>query len=146
VYLTIAAGMQFQLIMSMRLRGRYKESDPGIAAFGLNLHKACTELWTPGVDAAMQHGVEGTKIPHELSKNDQAVIARLGTLKDDKKWQLGFFELFAKESKKHAAEAEKLAKSAQDAELKEFAGKAAALLTAQAGEIEAKFKELKSKK
>lgn len=146
IYLTIAEAMQLHLNLSLRLRHKYKEGAPDMVALGSKMHKESTELWTPGVDAAMAHGVDGKKIPQALSKNDSAALAKLGAIKDDKKWQLAFFEYFAKEAKKGAADAEKGAKAAQSPDLKAFAEKAAALLKSQADEVEAKFKELKARK
>ena len=146
IYLTIADAIQFQLNMSLRLRGKYKEGAPDMVAFAGKINKESTELWTPGVDAAMAHGVEGKKIPQDMSKIDKANLAKLGIIKEDKKWEVAFFELYAKEAKKNASDAEKGAKAAQDADLKAFAEKAAALLKSQAEAIEAKFKELKTKK
>lgn len=145
-YLNIAEAIQFQLNMSQRLRGKYKEGSPEMVALASKINKEATELWTPGVEAAMAHGVEGKKIPQDMTKNDKASLTKLGTIKDDKKWEVAFFELFAKEAKKNAADAEKSAKAAQDADLKAFAEKAAALLKAQSETIEAKFKELKARK
>ena len=146
IYLTIAESIQFQLNMSLRLRGKYKEGSQDMLAFAGKINKESTALWTPGVDVAMAHGVEGKKIPQGLSKNDSAALTKVNALKDDKKWELAFFELYAKEAKKGAAEAEKGAKAAQSPELKPFVEKAAELLKSQADEIEAKFKEIKTRK
>ena len=146
IYLSIAENIQFQLNMSLRMRGKYKDGPQDLLTLAGKISKESTELWTPGVDAAMAHGVEGKKIPQTLSKNDTAALAKLGTIKDDKKWQLAFFEFYAKESKKNATEADKGAKAAQNPDLKAFAEKAAALLKSQADEIEAKFKEVKTRK
>ena len=146
IYLAIADAIQFQLNMSQRLRGKYKEGAPEMLTFAAKISKESVELFTPGVDAAMAHGVEGKKIPQDMSKMDKANLAKLGIIKDEKKWELAFFEFYAKESKKNAADAEKGAKAAQDADLKAFAEKAAALLKSEAEAIEAKFKELKTKK
>jgi len=146
IYLTIADSIQFQLGMSQRLRGKYKDGPPEMLAFAAKTNKESTELWTPGVEAAMAHGVEGKKIPQDMSKNDKASLTRLAPIKDEKKWELAFFELYAKEAKKNAMEADKGAKTAQDADLKAFAEKAAVLLKSQEEAIEAKFKEIKAKK
>ena len=146
IYLTIADGIQFQLGMSQRLRGKYKDGPAEMLAFAAKTNKESTELWTPGVDAAMAHGVEGKKIPQDMSKNDKAALAKFGTNKDEKKWELAIFEFYTKEAKKNAGEAEKGAKAAQDADLKAFAEKTAALLKSQEDSIEAKFKEIKAKK
>lgn len=146
IYLTIAEGIQFQLNMSLRMRGKYKDGPQDLLDLAAKTSKDSTALWTPGVDAAMAHGVEGKKIPNDLTKNDKAALAKFGTIKDDKKWQLAFFEFYAKEAKKNAAEADKGAKAAQDPDLKAFAEKAAALLKSQEEAIEAKFKEIKAKK
>ncbi|MEO6786634.1 MAG: DUF4142 domain-containing protein [Chthoniobacteraceae bacterium] len=146
IYLIIADGIQFQLNMSLRLRGKCKDGPADLLALAGKISKDFTALWTPGVDAAMQHGVEGKKIPQDMSKTDKANLNKLGTIKDDKKWQLAFFDLYAKESKKNAHEAENAAKAAQDADLKAFAEKAVALLKSEAEEIEAKFKEMKTRK
>ena len=146
IYLAIADSVQFQLNMSQRLRGKYKDGPPEMVAFAGKISKESTELWTPGVDAAMAHGVEGKKIPQDMSKNDKAALAKLGPIKDEKKWELAFFEFYAKEAKKNASEADKGAKAAQDPDLKAFAEKAAALLKSQEDSIEAKFKEIKAKK
>ncbi len=146
IYLSVAEAIQFQLNMSLRLRGKYKDGPQDLLDLAAKTSKESTALWTPGVDAAMAHGVDGKKIPNDLTKNDKAALAKLGTIKDDKKWQLAFFEFYAKESKKNAAEAEKGAKAAQDADLKAFVEKAAALLKSQDEAVEAKFKEIKAKK
>lgn len=146
IYLTIAESMQFHLNMSLRLRSKYKEGPADMLAIAGKVHKETTALWTPGVDAAMAHGVEGKKIPQGPSKSDSAALGKLNAIKDDKKWDLAFFEFYAKEAKKGAADAEKGAKAAQSPDLKPFAEKAAALLKAQADEVEAKFKELKTRK
>jgi hypothetical protein len=146
IYITIAEGIQFQLKLSERLRGKYREGDAAMLAFAGKVSKESIDLFTPGVDAAMAHGVEGKKIPQDISKNDKAGLTKLGTIKDEKKWELAFFEFYAKESKKNAADAEKGAKAAQDADLKAYAEKATAVLKAQADAAEAKFKELKTKK
>lgn len=146
VYVTIAAGMQFHLVVSMHLRGKDPQSDPGMAAFAEKLHNACTGLWTAGVDAAMQHGVEGKKFPRDISKNDQMALARIDNIKDERKWLLAFFDFYSKEAKKNARDAESAATAAQDPDLKAFAGKAVALLKGDSDEIEAKLKELKAKK
>ena len=146
IYLTIAEGIQFQLNMSLRMRGKYKDGPQDLLDLAAKTSKDSTALWTPGVDAAMAHGVDGKKIPNDLTKNDKAALAKFGTIKDDKKWQLAFFEFYAKEAKKNAAEADKGAKAAQDPDLKAFADKAAALLKSQDEAIEAKFKEIKAKK
>jgi len=145
-YLTIAEGIQFQLNMSLRLRGKYQDGPQDLLDLAAKISRDSTELWTPGVDTAMAHGVDGKKIPNGLSKNDTVNLNKLGTIKDDKKWQLAFFEFYAKEAKKNAHDAENGTKAAQDADLKAFAEKAASLLKSQAEEIEAKFKELKTKK
>jgi hypothetical protein len=146
IYLAIADGIQFQLNMSLRVRGKYKDGPQDFLDLAGKISKESTELWTPGVEAAMAHGVDGKKIPNDLSKNDKANLNKLATIKDEKKWQLAFFEFYAKESKKNAADADKGAKAAQDADLKAFAEKAAALLKTQAETVEAKFKELKTTK
>ncbi len=146
IYFGIAESIQFQLNMSLRLRHKYKDSAPDLAAFGGKISKESTELWTPSVDVAMAHGVEGKKIPQGLSKNDSAALAKLNAVKDDKKWEIAFFEFYAKEAKKGAADAEKGAKAVQSPDLKPFVEKAAALLKSQADEVEAKFKEVKTRK
>ena len=146
IYLTIADAIQFQLTMSSRIRGKYKDGPQDLLDLSSKINRESTALWTPGVDAAMAHGVEGKKIPQDMSKTDKANLAKLSTIKDDKKWELSFFEFYAKDAKKGAADAEKGAKAATDADLKAFAEKAAALLKTQADSIEAKFKELKGKK
>lgn len=145
-YLTVAESLQFQLNMSLRLRSRFKETEPQLVAFGSKLHKEATDLWTPGVDLAQLHGVEGKKIPLDMTKADKANVAKLNPIKDDKKWTLAYFELFAKDSKKNALEAEKTLKTVMDPELKAFLEKAHALLKSQSETVEAKFQELKGRK
>jgi hypothetical protein len=146
VYITVAEAIQFQLKASERLRGKYRDGDPAMLSFAGKITKECIELFTPGVDAAMAHGVEGKKIPQDMTKNDKTALAKLGTIKDEKKWALAFFEHYAKEAKKNAADVEKIAKGAQDADLKAYAEKAAGVIKTQADTIEAKFKELKAAK
>jgi hypothetical protein len=145
-YLIIAEAMQFQLNMGLRLRSKYKETSPELVSFGSKIHKESTDMWTPGVDAAMAHGVDGKKIPQDMSKKDKESLTKINAIKDDKKWQLAYFEHYAKESRKNASDADKALKTVQDADLKEYAGKAVALLTSQAETVEAKYKELKAQK
>ena len=146
IYLTIAEAIQFQLNMSLRVRGKYKDGPQDLLDFAAKISKESTELWTPSVDIATSHGVDGKKIPNDLTKADKANLAKLGTIKDEKKWQLAFFEFYAKESKKNAHDAETAAKAAQDPDLKAFAEKATALFKSQDETIEAKSKELKTRK
>lgn len=146
IYLSIAESMQLHLNMSLRLRHKYKEKAPDMVALGNKIHKGTTDLWTAGVDAAMAHGVEGKKIPQGFSKNDTAAMTKVNAIKDEKKWEIAFFEFFAKEAMKGAADAEKGAKAVQSPDLKPFAEKAAALLKSNAEQVEAKFKELKARK
>ncbi|MEQ1852018.1 MAG: hypothetical protein ABMA01_10540 [Chthoniobacteraceae bacterium] len=145
-YLTVAESLQFQLNMSLRLRSRFKETEPQLVAFGSKLHKEATDLWTPGVDLAQLHGVDGKKIPLDMTKADKANVAKLNPIKDDKQWTLAYFELFAKDSKKNALEAEKTLKTVMDPELKAFLERAQALLKSQSETVEAKFQELKVRK
>jgi hypothetical protein len=145
-YVKIAESMQYQLHLSLTLRGKFKDTNPDLVSLGSRVHKEMTDLWTPGVNLAQQRGVDNKKIPQALSKNDKAAVAKVGTIKDEKKWTVAYFELFAKESKKAAADAEKIVKAVQDAELKAFVEKAAALLKSESETIEAKYKELKSGK
>ena len=155
IYIIIAEGMQFHLKASERLRGRMKDGDPALVAFAGKIGKEMTDIFTPGVTMAQEHGVPGLAdkksktgtIPNEMTPADKAALAKVDAMnKDEKKWPVAFFELFAKESKKNAADAEKGAKAAQDPDLKAFAEKAAAALKSQAETIEAKHKELKAKK
>jgi hypothetical protein len=145
-YLLVADAIQFHLGMSQRMTGKYKDGAPDLLALAGKIRKASTDLWTPGVDAAMAHGVEGKKIPQDMSKNDKASLTKLATVKDAKKSELAFFELYSKEAKKNAHEAENALKTVQDADLKAFVEKAVAQLKGQADELEAKFKELKTRK
>lgn len=145
-YLKVAESMQFQLNLSLTLRHKFKDSEPEIVSLGTKLHKEMTDQWTPGVNLVMERGVDGKKIPMALSKIDKATVSKVSTIKDEKKWLVAYFELFAKESKKSAAEAEKIAKAIQDADLKAYIEKAATLLKSQSEVIEAKFQELKTRK
>jgi hypothetical protein len=104
---------------------------------------------------AQKHGVPGavdkkTKtgtVPTDITPADRASTTKVDAMnKDGGKWPIAFFEMFVKESKKGAAEAEKGPKAAQDADLKAWAEKVAALLKTQAEKIEAKHKALKPKK
>ncbi len=155
IYITIAEAMQFQLKASEKLRGKMNDGDPELVVFAAKIGRDVTELYTPGVTLAQERGVPGavdkkTKtgtIPTDITAADKAALARVDSMnKDDKKWLVAYFDLFAKESKKGAAEADKGAKAAQDADLKAWAEKVAALLKTQTEEIEAKHKALKSKK
>ena len=142
IYITLAETMQFQLKASDRLRGTSSPSPR-------------TALFTPGVTMAQKHGVPGavdkkTKtgtVPTDITPADRASTTKVDAMnKDGGKWPIAFFEMFAKESKKGAAEAEKGPKAAQDADLKAWAEKVASLLKMQAEKIEAKHKALNSKK
>ncbi len=155
IYISLADAMQFQLKASERLRGKMKEGDAELLAFATKTGKEVTTLYTPGVTMAQEHGVPGavdkkTKggtIPTDISPADRATLLKVDAMnKDEKKWPAAYFEMFAKESKKGAAEAEKGAKTAQDADLKAWAEKVAAVLKTQSEEIEAKHKALKSNK
>ena len=155
IYITIAEAMQFQLKAAEKLRWKMKDGDAETVALAMKLGKEVTELYTPGVTMAQERGVPGavdkkTKtgtIPTDMTAADRAALTKVDAMnKDDKKWIVAFFEMFAKESKKGTAEAEKGAKAAQDADLKAWAEKVAALLKTQTEEIEAKHKALKSNK
>jgi len=146
VLLAIADSMQFQLKMSELMSGKFRESNPTLAAFAGPIRQETTALWTPTVDMATAGGVEGKKIPLDMSKTDRANLTKLNVIKDEKKWTLAYFEFYAKESKKNARDAEAGVKTLADAGLKEWGAKAEALLKSQAERIEAKYKELKSAK
>ena len=155
VYITEAESMQFQLKLTEKLRGKFRETNPEMLAFAGKIGKETTDLYTPGVTMAQEHGVPGSvdkktktgTIPTDISPADKAAFAKVDALnKDEKKWLLALFELATKESKKGAAEAEKGAKTAQDPDLKAFTEKVAAMLKSQSESIEAKFKELKAAK
>ena len=145
-YIKVAESMQFQLSLSQTLQGKFKDSEPEIVALGRKIHAEMTKAWTPGVDLAQLRAVDNKKIPMTLSKNDKAALAKVGTIKEEKKWLVAYFDLFAKESKKSATDAEKIAKAVQDADLKAYIEKIAALLKSQSEAIEAKEKEVKARK
>lgn len=155
IYIAIAEAMQFQLKASEKLRWKMKEGDAEVLALAAKINKEMTELYTPGVTMAQEHGVPGNldkkpksgTIPNDITVADRAALTKVDAMnKDEKKWLVALFELLAKESKKNAAVAEKAAQAAQDADLKAFTEKAAALLKSEAETVEAKFKELKTKK
>ena len=155
IYVTIAEAMQFQLKASEKLRWKMKDGDAEVLALAMKINKEMTELYTPGVTMAQEHGVPGNldkkpksgTIPNDITVADRAALTKVDAMnKDDKKWLVALFELLAKESKKNAAVAEKAVLSAQDADLKAFTEKAAALLKGESETVEAKFKELKTKK
>ena len=147
--------MQFQLKASEKLRWKMKDGDPTVVAFAAKMSKEITELYTPGVTLAQEHGVPGNldkkpksgTIPNEMTAADKAALAKVDSMnKDEKKWLLALFELLAKESRKNATVAEKSVLTVQDADLKAFVEKVAAALKSESDEAEAKFKELKAKK
>ncbi len=146
IYIATADGIQFQLKMSERMRGRYKDGPTEMQALSSKIYRDCVAIWTPGVDAAMAHGVDGKKIPNDMSKADKTALGKVGAIKDAKASEQAFFDFFAKESKKYAVEIEKDLKNVQDPDLKAFVEKSAALLKAQSEEIDAKAKGLKGKK
>lgn len=145
-YVQVAEMIQYHLNMGMRLRGKFKDTDPDLVSFGGKLSKEATDLYTPGVNLAMSRGVPNDRIPQAMSKSDASSVGKLNTIKDEKKWTVAFLELFAKDAKKHATDAGRLAKSQMDPELKEWVGKAAALFQSQAEAVEAKFQERKAAK
>jgi hypothetical protein len=145
-YVAVAEMLQYHLNMGTRLRGKFKETDQDLVSFGGKLSKEATELYTPGVNLAMARGVPNDKIPQAMSKADAASVGKLNTIKDDKKWTVAFLELFAKDSKKHASDAEKVAKSQMDPELKTWVEKVAAMIKSQSEAVDAKFKERKAMK
>lgn len=155
IYITVTEAMEFQLKVSEKLNWKMKDGDPEIVAIAGKITKEMTDLYTPGVSLAQERGVPGGAdkksktgiIPNDMSQNNKAALAKVDAMnKDEKKWVVALFELFAKESKKGAAEAEKGAKAAQDADLKAYAEKAAALLKSESEAVEAKFKQLKTAK
>lgn len=145
-YVVAAEMLQYHLNMGMRLRGKFKETDPDLVAFGGKLSKEATDLYTPGVNLAMARGVPNEKIPQAMSKSDAATVGKLNTIKDEKKWTVAFLELFAKDSKKNATDVEKVAKSQMDPELKTWVEKVAAMIKSQSEAVDAKFKERKAMK
>jgi len=145
-YTAVSESLQFQMNMSTRLRGKFKDTAPDMVTFGSKLSKEVTDLYTPGVNLAQDRGVDPKNIPQGMSKTDTASVAKLSPIKDDKKWTLAFFELFAKDSKKNAQDAEKSAKTVTDPELKSYLEKAAAVIKTQSETVEAKYKELKAQK
>lgn len=145
-YVSTAESIQFQLNMGARLRSRFKDTDPDLVTFGGKLSKEATELYTPGVSLAQDHGVDGKRIPQDMAKADKDSVGKLNAIKDDKKWTLAFFDLFARDSKKNALEADRSAKSVMDPDLKAFLEKASAMLKSQSDAIETKSKELKARK
>ena len=144
--LALADSVQFQLKMGEQVWSKFSESNPPLAAFATPMRTEASNMWTPMVDMATAGGVDGKKIPLDMSKTDKANLAKLNTIKDEKKWTLAFFEFFAKEAKRNAKNAETGSKALSDPNLKAWAEKAAAMLGTQADQIEAKFKELKSAK
>jgi hypothetical protein len=145
-YVTTAESLQYQMGMSMRLRGKFKETDPALVGFGSKLNKEVTDLYTPGVNLAQSRGVDGKSIPQGMSKTDAASVAKLNAIKDDKKWTLAYFETFAKDSKKNALDAEKTLKGVMDPELKAWVETVVPVLKTQSATIDAKYQELKSAK
>jgi hypothetical protein len=146
VLLEVAESVQFQLGMAQRITGKFRETDPAMVSFAGKLRKEATELWTPMVDMATARGIDGKKIPLDMSKNDKANVAKLGAIKDEKKWTLTFFEHFAKESKRNASTAQAALKSVGDPDLKAWMEKAAAILQSQSATVDSKAAELKASK
>ena len=155
-YIVTAEAMQFQLKASEKLRWKMKDGDPEVVTFAGKISREMTELYTPGVSMAQEHGVPGNPdkkpksgtIPNDINAADRAALAKMDSTsgKDDKKWTLAMFELLAKESKKNAAAVEKALPAVQDADLKSFLEKTGALLKSESAEAEAKFQELRKKK
>lgn len=155
IYITTAEAMQFQLKASEKLRWKMKDGSPDVLELAVKINKEITDLYTPGVTMAQEHGVPGNTdkkpksgtIPNDITVADRAALTRVDSMnKDDKKWLVAIFELLAKETKKNAAAAEKAVATVQDPDLKAFVEKAAALLKSEAETTEAKFKEVKTRK
>ena len=141
---SLMEAMQFHIRMGEVARHKDKE-DKELVGFANKNHKAMTSEWTPMVNFATERGVENKNIPSAVSNADKADIAKLGKAKPEK-WKEEYFELLAKNGKKNARSAENVVKSINDPQAKEAATKVAAVITSQATEAEAKFKELKEKK
>jgi hypothetical protein len=144
--LGIADSLQFQMNLAQRLASKLRISDPQTASLAARIQKETTQLWTPMVDLATAHGIEGKKIPMTVSKGDKAAADKLNTLKEEDKWKVAFVDLFAKEARKNVRGTEAAAKSATDPDLKAWLEKALAVLAPQAEQLETAHKELKSPK
>lgn len=139
----VAEGMLFT--MKMGERAKYKKDDKEFSEFGTKIHKETADLWTPLVNLAQAHHVDGKNIPTDITKADKSDIEKLGKVKEDK-FKLEYYELFAKGAKKNARVVEAAAKGFGDPELKQWAEGASKTFTAQAEMLEKEYKELKSPK
>ena len=138
-----AEALQFH--MRMGEIGKYKKEDKELAELATHIYKEAADYYTPLVNAAQAHQVQGKDIPSAVSNSDKSAIDKLGKSKPEK-WKLEYFELFSKEAKKNARSVDAAAKSFTDPELKELATKAGKILDGQADNLEAKYKELKNPK
>ena len=139
-----AEAMQFHIRMGDIARWQ-KEKDAAITEMGTKISKDTKDVWTPMVNIAQAHQVDGKNIPSEVSKSDKANIDKLSKVKEEK-YSVEYLELFAKEAKHNAKRTEMAAKSINDPELKTWADGAVKLLAAQAEQLEAAHKEAKKKK
>lgn len=156
IYIALAEDLQFQLKAMQKLRGKFKETNPGLVSFSSKISKEVIDLYTPGVTMAQEHGVPGMAdkksksgtIPVDATAADTALITKVDAAHkgDEQKWIPAFFEMLSKELKKKVVVAEKNAKAVQDADLKVFADKAVAMLKSQSETVDAKLAEVKPAK
>ncbi len=139
-----AEALLFHIKMGDVARGR-KEKDETLTAMGTKLGKETKDMWTPMVNIAQAHQMDGKNIPTEITKNDKANLEKLGKNKDEK-YTVEYLELFTKEAKRNAKSTETAAKSITDPELKTWADGAVKVFASQAEELEAAHKEAKKKK
>lgn len=144
--LGVADSVQFQLGMAQRLQSKYREGDAEMASLGSKIHKDATALWTPMVELATAHGVDGRKIPMVMTKTDKASADKLNTVKDEKKYKVAFLDLFSKEARKNVRSTEAAAKTVMDPDLKAWMEKALPTLQSQAELLETAAKDAKSPK
>ena len=139
-----AEALLFHMKMGEVAKNR-KDKDAPLAEMGDKIHNDSKAQWTPMVNIAQAHQMDGKNIPTDVTKNDKSNIDKLGKIKDDK-YSVEFLELFAKEAKRNAKSTESAVKGINDAELKTWSEGAAKLIAAQADELEAAHKEAKKKK
>ncbi len=141
---SFAEALLFHIKMGDVARGR-KEKDADLSELGAKIGKEAKDAWTPLVNIAQAHQMDGKNIPTEITKSDKANIEKLGKIKDDK-YSVEYFDLFSKEAKKNAKSTETAAKAINDPELKTWADGTVKTLAAQAEQLETAHKEAKKKK
>lgn len=146
----IEVGEVCQLVFKLgdnlqNLRQRVPGGDPPFENLIGGLRNELTPLWTPVVDLAQKHNMEGKKIPQELTKKDAEKIGKLNGVKLEK-WREEYLDIYLKEMKSSSRTFEAAAKNIQDPELKKLGESIAFTMKKHSETLEVAYKEEKKMK